>query len=581
MALPMILTRQSGPAAGEAGKVALMRQLIADGVRYVFGNPGTSEEGFLDVIGSFPELTYVTALHESVAVAMADGHARATRQPSVVQLHSGVGLGNGIGMLYQARRGHAPLVVFAGEAGLRYGHMDAQMAADLVAMAAPVTKWSARVAHPASLLRVVRRAVKMAATPPMGPVFVALPMDVLDAPNDEPVVPTSVPDTRAVPRADLVEAAARMLALAERPVIVMGDGVAVSGAQPELAALAELIGAEVWGADSSEVNMAASHVLFRGLLGHMFGEHSREILRSADAVLVVGTYLLPEVFPTVEELFAPGCSVVHVDLDAYEIAKNHPVSLGLVGDPKLTLAALGQTLGATLSDEQRRVAELRVERAGRDKHLQERTALVLDREQADRVPMGPALFMRELAARLPDDAVVFDEALTASPDLTRYLVPDRPGQYFQTRGGSLGVGIPGALGIKLAHPERTVVAFAGDGGSMYTIQALWTAAHHGIDVKVVICNNRSYRLLKLNLQQYWQDQEAAQRVFPASFDLGEPDIDFTRLAEGMGVAGARVEHPAQVPEAIERALGHDGPFLIDLVLDGAVPEEVAHVKCGQ
>src|ERR1019366_6281980 len=122
-------------------------------------------------------LTYILTLQETVAVAMADGYARATKKPTIVQLHSGVGLGNGIGMLYQAKRGHSPLVVINGDAGIRYDAMDGQMAADLVAMAEPVTKWAARVVDPCSLLRVLRRAIKIAATPPMGPVFVCLRMD--------------------------------------------------------------------------------------------------------------------------------------------------------------------------------------------------------------------------------------------------------------------------------------------------------------------------------------------------------------------------------------------------------------------
>jgi len=174
------------------GKVAMFEQLRADGFDRMFGNPGTVEQGFLDEAGQVPELEYVLALQESVAVAMADGYARAGRRPALVQLHSGVGLGNGIGMLYQARRGHSPLVVLVGEAGVCYDAMDAQMAVDLVAMARPVTKYATRVLHPASVLRVLRRAVKIAMTPPRGPVLVVLPMDVLDAltaPNMWPTCP--------------------------------------------------------------------------------------------------------------------------------------------------------------------------------------------------------------------------------------------------------------------------------------------------------------------------------------------------------------------------------------------------------
>ncbi|HEY4025445.1 MAG TPA: thiamine pyrophosphate-binding protein [Candidatus Dormibacteraeota bacterium] len=568
-------------ARGRPGRVAILEQLLADGVRYVFGNPGTVEQGLLDALGQYPNLHYVLALHETVALAMADGYARAARRPAIVQLHSGVGLGNGVGMMYQAMRGHAPLVVLAGNAGLRYEAMDAQMAADLVAIAEPVTKWAAEVTHPSSLLRLLRRAIKIATTPPTGPVFLALPMDVLDAQVEEEVIPTSRLITRTAPDPVQVTEVARLLASARFPMIIAGDGVAFSNAQRELGRVAEVLGAEVWGADSSEVNLSAAHPHFRGLLGHMFGEESRAITSRADAVLICGTYVFPEVFPSLEGVFAPGAPVVHIDLDPSAIAKNFPVDVGLVSDPKQTLGRLAHALEQSMTRDQRREAQQRSARIG-VAHREGREALLkADRQRRDEVPMHPSCFMSELADQAPADVLVFDEALTTSPDLTRYLVPTEPGAYFQTRGGSLGVGLPGALGLKLAHPERTVFGFAGDGGAMYTIQALWTAAHHRIGAKFVICNNRSYRILKLNIQQYWRERELPEAAFPRSFDLTDPDLRFDRLAESMGVPAVRVETPDQVRPAIARALETEGPFLIEVVIGGAVPSDQTHVRCGQ
>jgi benzoylformate decarboxylase len=555
----------------KAGRFAILEQLLADGITYMFGNPGTVEQGFLDALSDYPDIHYITTLQETIAVAIADGYARATRRPAVVQLHSGVGLGNGVGMLYQAKRGGAPLVVLAGEAGIRYDAMDAQMAADLVAIARPVTKWATRVVDAGSTLRVLRRAIKIAATPPTGPVFVCLPMDVLDAPCAEDVVPTSVPDTRVVPTAEAVARAAQLLAEAERPIVIMGDGVAFSGAQDELARVAELLGAAVWGANSSEMTIRADHPLFRGQLGHMFGEASKAITAQADAVLICGTYVFPEVFPALEGVFAKGAPVVHVDLDAYEIAKNFPVDLGLVADPKLTLGLLTGELERTLAPEQRQAAERRRDELAEQKRRELEAVLEAEREFEDAAPLHPSVFMAELARQLPEDAIVFDEALTVSPELTHHLPPVLPGSYFQTRGGSLGVGIPGAIGLKLARPDKTVVGFTGDGGSMYTIQALWTAAHHDIDAKFVVCNNRSYQLLKLNVQQYWRERGLPERAFPESFDLGEPPIRFDALSRALGVPAARVEAPDEVRAVVKEALESPGPYLIDLVLRNDVP----------
>jgi benzoylformate decarboxylase len=560
--------------AGKTGRFAILDQLLADGIRYMFGNPGTVEQGFLDALSDYQDLQYILTLQETVAVAIADGYARATRRPTVVQLHSGVGLGNGIGMIYQARRGHAPLVVISGEAGARYDAMDAQMAADLVAMAEPVTKWATRVVDPSSLLRVLRRAIKVAATPPMGPVFVCLPMDVLDAPNEEAVVPTSFPVTRVAPEPEQIAQMAAMLAAARKPMIIMGDGVAASGSQAELTRVAELLGAEVWGADSSEVNMSVTHPLFKDLLGHMFGEHSSAITSQADVVLICGTYVFPEVFPALSGVFAPGAKVIHIDLNAYEVAKNFPVDLGLISDPKTTLARLAAVLEATLTPEQKEAASARTSQCAAAREQEVAAQRQADKGRRDAVPLHPSRFMEELAAQLPKDAIIFDEALTTSPDLVHYLPPATPGHYFQTRGGSLGVGIPGAIGLKLAHPDKTVIGFSGDGGSMYTIQALWTAAHHKIGAKFVICNNHSYELLKLNMQQYWRERQLPEREFPASFELQDPDIRFDELARAMGVQAVRVERPEQIGPAIRQALVDDEPFLIDLVITSVVPNHV-------
>src|SRR6266581_716735 len=562
--------------AGKTGRFAILDQFLADGIHYMFGNPGTVEQGFLDALSDYQDLQYILTLQETVAVAIADGYARATKRPTVVQLHSGVGLGNGIGMLYQAMRGHTPLIVINGEAGIRYDAMDGQMAADLVAMAEPVTKWATRVVDSSSLLRVLRRAIKVAATPPMGPVFVCLPMDVLDAPNEEAVVPTSFPVTRVAPEPEQIAQVAAMLAAAQRPMIIIGDGVAFSGAQQELTRVAELLGAEVWGADSSEVNMSATHPLFKDLLGHMFGEHSRAITSQADVVLICGTYVFPEVFPALSGVFAPGAKVIHIDLNAYEVAKNFPVDLGLISDPKTTLAQLAAALETTMTPEQKAAASARTGQCAADKEQEVTAKREADKGRRDAVPLHPSLFLEELAAQLPKDAVIFDEALTTSPDLVHYLPPTTPGHYFLTRGGSLGVGIPGAIGLKLAYPDKTVIGFSGDGGSMYTIQALWTAAHHKIGAKFVVCNNHSYELLKLNMQQYWRSRQLPEREFPASFDLRDPDIRFDELARAMGVQAVRVETPEQIGPAIRQALADDAPFLIDLIITSEVPDHVVH-----
>jgi benzoylformate decarboxylase len=476
-------------------------------------------------------------------------------------------------MLYQAYRGHAPLVVIASTAGVRYEAMDSQMAADLVGMARPVTKWAVQVNDSASVLRVLRRAVKIAATPPMGPVFVSLPADMLDVPSTEKVFPAVIPSTRVVPQLADIEAATAMLAEAKNPIIIMGDGVAYSDGEAELTQLAELLGAEVWGADNSEMNIRANHPLYKGNLGHMFGFNSSPITRAADAILIVGTYIFPEVYPLLaaEDIFAPDANIIHIDLNAYEIAKNFAVDLGLVSDPKLTLAALTRSLEAAMTASTKETAKAKLQASKNAKEMALQAQYEADEKVQDNVPLETSRFMKELSKHTPEDVVIFDEALTSSPPMTRYLPPNLPRHFFQTRGGSLGVGIPGALGLKLAYPDKTVIGFTGDGGSMYTIQALWTAAHHNIGAKFVVCNNQSYMLLKLNIMQYWKEQGVPPSKFPESFDLERPVVDFAKLSESMGVPATRVEKPEEVEPAIKKMLETDGPYLIDMVVSSQLP----------
>jgi benzoylformate decarboxylase len=546
-----------GATEGRPGKVAVHEQWEADGVRFMFGNPGTVEQGFLDTLEQ-SSIQYVLALQETVAVGIADGYARATGGPALVQLHSGVGLGNGIGMIYQAKRGHSPLVVVAGESGIAYDAMDAQMASDLVAMARPVVKYATRVVHPQSVLRVLRRAMKIAMTPPRGPVFVSLPMDVLDALTAEPALPSSIPTRRVAPAPAELDAAVEILATASRPVILVGDGVAASGAQAELARVAELLDAVVYAVDAGELNLDMTHPLYGGQLGHMFGTVSAKAVADADAALVVGTYLFPEVFPSLVNPFAPGARTVHIDLDDYELAKNFPVDVPLVADPRTTLAALADRLAGTPHP------------SGGTR--QERRARTDYSGPAEPVPPGPdaglaELFAAEVRRQAPAELLVFDEALTTSPAVSSQLAGHTPGSYFLTRGGSLGVGLPGAIGVKLARPEAEVIGFTGDGGSMYTYQCLWTAARYGINARFVICNNHRYRLLDDNIDQYWRERDIPEHAFPSGFDLAEPEIDFSALARALSVPALRVDKPDQIEAAVTAMFASAQPFLIDLVTE--------------
>lgn len=539
----------------KTGNEKLIEQLLADGCNYMFGNPGTVEQGFLDAMGNYDAFQYITCLQESIAVAMADGYARKTGNPAVVQLHSGVGLGNGIGMLYQAMRGHSPLVVLAGEAGIKYEAMDAQMACDLTEMARTVTKWQGKVLHKDSLLRMVRRAVKIAMTPPMGPVFLALPLDILDEINTELVYPSIKINTNTVPaRWEDSQEVADILMEAENPLFIIGDGISFSNGQKEIQELAEMLGAKVYGADTSLVNFDRSSYLYQGDLGHMFGESSREKVRSADVVLIAGTYIFPEVFPCIENPFREDAKIIHIDLDTYEIGKNYGVTIGIGANPASTI----KNIANMIKEEQ---SERQIYKAADRKKRMEAQWRLKESEWKEEGVLSQ--FCKCLKDKQDENLVIFDEALTSSDILNHYFAMKTPGTFFQTRGGSLGVGIPGAMGIKLADPEQIVIGFTGDGGSMYTIQALQTAARYHIGAKFVIINNGDYRLLKNNMDAYWKEEHVTPHAYPDCFNLN-PSIDFVKLAESMGVKAKRLSDIYQAEDTVHWLLKDDLPALVEI-----------------
>ena len=571
------------------GHEAILRQFVADGVTYMFGNPGTVEQGFLDALSRVPDLKYILTLQESIAVLCADGYARATKSPALVQIHSTPGLGNAIGNLYQAMRGQSPLVVIGGDSGIRYQAMDAQMAGDLVAMAEPVTKWSAMVVDSSSLLRMVRRAIKISATPPCGPVYLCVPQDILDAEIVEKIYPTHVPKLASRASDEEVQSIVNLIEQSSNPIILAGDGVAWSNANTSLLQLAELIGARVYMADGGDINMPEDHPLYFGSTGHMFGEASLPITTDSDCIIAIGCYLLPEVFPNLSDIFSPNAKVLHLDSNPNNIAKNHRVDQSLVGEINglivQVVAGLSEASEATRDRfktnniHNRRLKEQRVSAVESVYGL--KPGIRDDDYDGKSIFMASGEFCRELSLQLPENAVIFDEALTNSPPISHYIPAKNSGDKYWTRGGSLGTGFPGAIGVKLANPNREVVGFSGDGGSMYTIQSLWTAARHEIAAKFVVCQNRSYRLLQANIRQFWDERGISHHDYPLCFDLSTPEISFEDIAKSMGVTAERVWKPSHIKPAIARMLASKEPYLINLVLEGDVHPELIGVHCGQ
>ena len=545
-----------------------METLVAQGVECLFGNPGTTESPIVDSLQDHPDLRYILALHEAVALGAASYYAQASGKVGVVNLHVAPGLGNALGMLYNALKAGSPLVVTAGQQDTRLRLREPLLGHDLVAMAAPVTKWSVQVERADELASILRRAFKVAQDPPSGPVFVALPIDVLEQETDQPALPPAALYLEHEPDANGVTAAAEVLLRSQRPAIVAGDDVSRRGAHSELVALAESLGAAVWVEGVRQhLGFPTTHPNYRGTLS-FDAAAIRKALDGFDAVLLVGGPFFEEVWFAPGSPFAADAAVLQIEDSPERLARNFPLRVGLLSSPTAGLRAVrtaleragGSALRATATERNATLRSLRSEdsAAQRDRATKRWNA----------EPISIPRLMAEVEAALPENAIVVDEAITASTDMARTLSFERPGDYFGARGGGIGQGLPGALGVKLAHPGRPVLALSGDGSSMYSIQALWTAAHHDLAVIFVILHNREYRILKHNMDAYRQRFGVASEHPYVHMDLDKPEIAFLDIARGMGVAGARVTRPDELGPALEAALGAGGPYLLDVIVEG-------------
>jgi benzoylformate decarboxylase len=548
-----------------SGRQAFLEVLKQEGVRYIFGNPGSTELPLMDALAGQKEIRYFLALHEGVAISMADGYARASGKLGVVNVHISPGIGNSMGMLYNAYKAGSPLLVTAGQQDQRFALTEPILWSDLPDVARPYVKWSYEIRRLEDLTRAIHRAAKVATSPPTGPVFISLPMDVLSAEGEVDLASPTVVDPRIRPSHAAIEAAAEMLSKAKHPIIIAGDAVASGDAHSELARVAELIGAPVYQETfPGACNFPSSHPLS---LGPLLRDQkvTRAALQGADVLFSVGADLLTMSLPSDVDPMPPGLKIIHLDPNPWEIGKNYPAQIAMFGDPKETLPEMERALDERLNPDQRKEARLRQVRI---REAREKTILQLRqkaREERNRLPMTSLVLTEVISDNLPRNAVLVDESITSGRALKDLLKSEDPKSYYGIRGGGIGWGLPAALGVKLALADRPVVALIGDGSAMYSFQGLWTAAHYGLGVVFVICNNSGYRILK--------ERTYALRGFSAktdsyvAMDLEQPSIDFVGLAQSLGVPGKHVEKAEEVKQALSRALAQEGPILIDVAID--------------
>ncbi len=549
------------------GKRALMEMLRAESVEYIFGNPGTSEGPILDELENYPDIRYILATQEGAAMGMADAYARYRGEPAFVNLHIETGLANGISLLANAAEGNTPLVLTSANKDIR---KLAEGRTNLVEMVSQFCKWSAEVTHPEQVPSVLRRAFIEARTPPTGPVYVAFSANALDDEADVEIAGSHRVYGRIAPDRDAIDAAANILADAENPVLIVGDRVGQSDGAASAVRLAETLGAKVYASFFSQVNFPTSNPQFLGLVSPGMPA-GKAMLEGADAVVAVGTPVFPGYFYFSGRAFQSDVSLIHIDSDATQIGRTEPTDVGIAADPRTAMTALADALELQMSGAAKEAAKGRAASIAQEKTEQDEAWQARLDARREISPMSTERMMTEIAAALPSDAIIVDDSVTTRASVFGAMNFDEPGSLLGITGGALGWGMGGTLGVKMANPARPVVGIIGDGSAMMTVQALWTAANANIPVVYVICNNRAYRVLKLNMNLYKSEilgQENPHSEYIA-MDFSTP-FDIAAVARAMGVYGRKVEDAAEVGTALREALELNKPVVLDVSIDGAV-----------
>jgi benzoylformate decarboxylase len=508
------------------------------GMTTVFGNPGSTELPFLD---RWPDdFTYVLGLQEAAVLGMADGFARATGRAAFVNLHSAAGVGHALGNLFTAWKNQAPLVITAGQqARSLLGNLPFLGAQDAAAFPKPYVKFAIEPARAEDVPAAIAQAHRVAMQRPHGPTFVSVPADDWAAPCRPVAIRTQYADTAPDPAA--IEAAAALLATARRPVIVAGAEADAEGAGPDLVALAERLGAPVWTAPfAARLAFPEDHALHAG---HLVAapEAVAEALGAHDLVLVVGAPVFTFHVAGDCALFRSGVPLLHLTADA-EAGAAAPAGTTVLGALRHALPALT--------------------RATADR------GLALPPPRPRRPPPAPATpipagwALARLRAGLPEGAVLVEEAPSHRPAMHAHLPMRRWGGFFTMASGGLGYGLPAAVGIALARADTRVACLIGDGSFLYTPQALWTAVQHRLRLAVIVIENGGYGALR-SFSRVLQIRGAP------GIDVG--GVDYAALAASLGCPGRRVTEPGELDAALAEAFSADGPFLVEVAVDPAIP----------
>jgi benzoylformate decarboxylase len=519
-------------------KQATLDLLRAFGIKKVFGNPGSTELPFLS---DWPDdIDYVLGLQEASVVGMADGYAQATRNAGFVNLHSAAGLGNALGNIYTAHRNQTPLVITAGQQARSILPWQPFLYAERASeFPRPYVKFSIEPARPEDVPAAIARAYYVAMQPPSGPVFVSVPIDDWTHPT-EPVSARSV--SREIgPDPEAIRSLAAALAASKRPALVVGPAVDRAQAVDLMVRLAEKTKAAVWVSPfSARCSFPERHPQFTGFL-HASPAQLSDALRDHDLVVVIGAPVFTFHVEGHASIF-DGATTIFQITDDPDAAAVSPVGSSIVATMKPALKLLLDVLGET-----KRTAP-----SGR----------ALPPVPAAGNPVPVEFLLHTLSTAMPDDAVLVEEAPSHRPAMQRFMPMRGQDSFYTMTSGGLGYGLPAAVGMALGKGGIRTVCLIGDGSAMYSIQALWTAAQRKLPLTVIVINNAGYGAMR-SFSQVMQVRNVP------GLDL--PDIDFVKIAQGLGCDAVRVAKSSELKPALTRGLSHKGVSLIEVMVDSSVP----------
>ncbi len=541
----------------------LLEALAAEGVRHLIGNPGSTELPITDAAGRGRAVRYVLALHEASVMGIADGYAQASGGLAAVNVHVQPGLANAMSGILNAARARVPVLVTVGQQVQDLLPGEPFLGGELVELARPLAKGAWEVTRVGDLPRLLALAMRTAREPPSGPVVLSLPLDVQVAPAPSPHEPEPPPPP-CPPDAAALDRAAELLGAARAPAVLAGDAVPRGGASAELAAVAERLGAPILGEPlAATVPLPTDHPLWRGPLP-AFASEIAPLLAPHDVVLAVGMPVFRLFGVSSGGSLPPRTALVHLEVDPHEVGKVHEPAVGLVGDVRLGLAGLRERLGAAPAE-----AGERRDRAAAEVAAARAAARARVEAAAHGERVGPAAFARAVAGVVERDDLVVDEALTAGRGLRAVIGPRTPSTWLAHRGSALGWGLPAAVGAALADPGRRVMALQGDGGFVFGAPALWTAAHEGLPLALVVADNGGYEILRAGLEGM---TGRAEGDWPG-IALREPALDVAAICRGFGASAARTERAADLPEALRDLWrrAREGPAALVVGVAGRTP----------